>query len=53
MKSRVSVSTIAAGVVLAAVAFASPARAQGGVSEWPREFTTPKGNTIVMYQPQA
>ena len=53
MKSRVSVSTFAACVAFAALALASPARAQGGVSEWPREFTTPKGNTIVMYQPQA
>ena len=50
MKSRVSISTF---VVLAALAFVAPALAQGGVSEWPREFTTPKGNTIVMYQPQA
>lgn len=50
MKSRVSVSTIAA---CAACLVAGRALAQGAVSEWPREFTTPKGNTVVVYQPQA
>ncbi len=50
MKSRVSVSTF---VVLSALALAGRAFAQPDVSEWPREFTTSKGNTIVVYQPQA
>src|SRR5512140_2806417 len=50
MKSRVSVSTF---IVLVALAVAGRASGQGAVSEWPREFTTPKGNTIVVYQPQA
>jgi hypothetical protein len=50
MKSRLSISTF---FVAATLALAAPVLAQGGVSEWPREFTTPKGNTIVMYQPQA
>jgi hypothetical protein len=49
MKSGVSVSTFA---VLALLAAAGPAAAQAEVSEWPREFRTPKGNTIVVYQPQ-
>jgi hypothetical protein len=48
MKSRVSVSTF---ILLAFLALAGVARGQ--VSEWPREFTTPKGHTIVVYQPQA
>jgi hypothetical protein len=50
MKSRVSVSTFA---VLVALVAAGRVLAQGPVSEWPREFTTPKGHTIVVYQPQA
>jgi hypothetical protein len=50
MKSRVSVSTF---VVLVLLCLAGRALAEAEVSEWPREFTTPKGNTIVMYQPQA
>lgn len=53
MKSRVSIFTFVVRAAFAALALASPALAQGGISEWPREFTTPKGNTIVMYQPQA
>ncbi len=53
MKCRVSVSTFALLVSLAALALPGRALAQGAVSDWPREFRTPKGNTIVVYQPQA
>ena len=45
MKIRSSLLTF---VVLGGLGLAGPAPA-----EWPREFATPKGNTIVMYQPQA
>ncbi len=51
MKSRVSASTFA---LLGALAWlALPGRALAEASDWPREFKTPKGNTIVVYQPQA
>ncbi len=50
MKSRVSISTF---ILVASLAVAGRALAQGAVSEWPRELTTPKGHTIVVYQPQA
>src|SRR5512135_771220 len=53
MKCRVSVSTFALLASLAAVALPGRALAQGAVSDWLREFRTPKGNTIVMYEPQA
>ncbi|MGA7991174.1 MAG: carbohydrate-binding family V/XII, partial [Thermoanaerobaculia bacterium] len=50
MQSRVSISAL---ILLAALARGGQARAQAGVSDWPREFTTPRGHTIVLYQPQA
>lgn len=54
MKTRTTFSTFVAFVGLLALAgLAGRASGQTGVSEWPREFTTAKGNTIVMYQPQA
>jgi hypothetical protein len=40
-------------VLAAVLLFPGLARGQGAVSEWPREFQTPKGNTVVVYQPQA
>lgn len=50
MKSRVSVSIF---ILSLALVLAGPVLGQGAVSEWPREFTTPKGHAIVVYQPQA
>ena len=50
MKIRTSFSTFAGLAVC--LLFAGSLPGQTGVSEWPREFQTPKGNTIVVYQPQ-
>jgi hypothetical protein len=50
MKSRVFASTF---IFVAALVVAGHAFGQEAVSEWPREFTTASGNTIVVYQPQA
>ena len=48
---RAAVSKLVSGLLL--VLFAGVARAAAITPDpWPREFTTPKGNTAVMYQPQ-
>ena len=48
---RATVSKLVSGLLL--VLFAGVARAAAITPDpWPREFTTPKGNTAVMYQPQ-
>ena len=51
MKFRTSLSTLVVLVVCLLRTGAAPAQVRA--SDWPREFATPKGNTIVMYQPQA
>ena len=53
MKTRTTFSILAALLVFVGLAAcAGPALGQAGATEWPREFTTPKGNAVVVYQPQ-